>query len=185
MVHRAWTRTQWGRLAVAACLSVVVGGCARKAIEEGTCTDADDDNFALCIAAGCSAYKSNDATGMDSCDGSIDVLSQAGSGACSFSGSGACEIVCECGEDVDDGGGGAGSSDGGSSGGGSSSGGSTSAMCDDICDDLWPCIWGDTHASVDCSTCDTWNDPLIECLHDCGTSCGCAESDCGMTVLGG
>ena len=93
-----------------------------------------------------------------------------------------------------------GSSSGGSSSGGSSSGDgssgsgdgssgsdypSSSVMCDEICDALWPCIWGDLHTSVDCGTCSSWNDPLIECLYDCGGSCSCAENDCGMTVVGG
>ena len=158
-------------------------GCGRKAIDEGTCTEQDDANFALCIEADCTAYKSNDASGLASCDGAIDVLAQAGSGSCAFSGSGSCEVICDCG-DGDFGSDGGSSSSGGSTGGGST-GASTAGLCDDICDDLWPCIWGDTHASVDCSTCESWNDPLIECLHDCGSSCGCAESECGMTVLGG
>ena len=168
--------------------ALLLTACGRKAIEEGTCTDDDDANFALCIQAGCSAYKSTDATGMDSCDGAIDILAQAGSGSCSFSGSGSCEVICDCGDGDfgggDEGAGSTGGSSGGSTGSGSS-GGSTVDMCDAVCSDLWPCIWGDAHATVDCSTCDGWSDALVECLYDCGTSCDCAESDCGMTVLGG
>ena len=229
--------------------ALVLSACSGKAIEEGTCTDDDDANFALCIEAGCSAYKSNEASGYSSCEGSLDTLSQTGSGACSFSGSGECEVVCSCsgggsdssddaGSDGGSSGGDAssGSSSGGASSGGSSSGGSSSGdagsdgsgstggdgagtgsssdgsgsdgddagsggsgstggdssgapsadeMCDAVCADLWPCIWGELYDSVDCSTCDTWSESLVECLYDCEDSCSCAEADCGMTVLGG
>ncbi len=227
--------------------ALLTSACARKAIEEGTCTEDDDANFALCIEANCSAYKSNEATAFSACEGSLDVIAQSGSGECSFSGSGECEVVCTCsnggtdsaggsgsdgsgsggsgsggsgsggsggsgsdgsgsgdsgsdgsGSDGSDGSDGSGSGDSGSDGSGSGDSGSDGSgsdgsgsddpsneeLCDAVCTDLWPCIWGDLHATVDCTTCDTWGDALIECLYECEDSCSCAVDDCGMAVLG-
>jgi len=70
---------------------------SKKAIEEGTCSDEDDDLFEACIDQGCSASKTNSADGYDNCDvdGSGGLSISAG-GSCAAEGSGSCVIVCDC-----------------------------------------------------------------------------------------